>query len=213
MKIRKIGEALPTPNQRMAIGIQAIGEIGRSIWKIGFSVVNAPRDPAHPQAQRNGDQRPRAGSRLPTRNSDAPMCSHSVPSCDQLDRCRSRPATASERSTLCVATTTSPPRTRSAAPSPPADGKSLLEPVHFDSLRPGYVLAVSSSCTRQRSRAHGDAGHGSTTMVICPLACAVQANCSSRPPRTAAGSSGPASSASARRSAARRRDCAAAARR
>ena len=36
--IRKIGATSPTPNQRIAIGIHAIGEIGRSIWKIGFSV-------------------------------------------------------------------------------------------------------------------------------------------------------------------------------
>lgn len=33
MKIGKIGDALPTPNHRIAIGIQAIGEIGRSICK------------------------------------------------------------------------------------------------------------------------------------------------------------------------------------
>ena len=38
MKIRKIGEMSPTPNHRMARGIQAMGEIGRSIWKIGFRV-------------------------------------------------------------------------------------------------------------------------------------------------------------------------------
>jgi hypothetical protein len=38
MKIRKIGETSPTPNHRIASGIQAIGEIGRSIWKIGLSV-------------------------------------------------------------------------------------------------------------------------------------------------------------------------------
>jgi hypothetical protein len=31
MKIRKIGDRLPTPNHRIAIGIHAIGEIGRSI--------------------------------------------------------------------------------------------------------------------------------------------------------------------------------------
>jgi hypothetical protein len=39
MKIRKIGDTSPTPNQRMASGIHAIGEIGRSIWKMGLSVV------------------------------------------------------------------------------------------------------------------------------------------------------------------------------
>jgi hypothetical protein len=35
MKMRKIGERSPTPNQRMASGIHAMGEIGRSIWKRG----------------------------------------------------------------------------------------------------------------------------------------------------------------------------------
>ncbi len=39
MKIRKIGETLPTPNHRMASGIHAMGEMGRSIWKIGLSVM------------------------------------------------------------------------------------------------------------------------------------------------------------------------------
>jgi hypothetical protein len=38
MKIRKIGDILPTPNHKIATGIQAIGEIGRSIWNSGFSV-------------------------------------------------------------------------------------------------------------------------------------------------------------------------------
>ena len=37
-KMRKIGDTSPTPNHRMASGIQAIGEIGRRIWKTGFSV-------------------------------------------------------------------------------------------------------------------------------------------------------------------------------
>jgi len=31
MKMRKIGDASPIPNQRIAIGIQAMGEIGRRI--------------------------------------------------------------------------------------------------------------------------------------------------------------------------------------
>ena len=38
MKMRKIGETSPTPNHRMAMGIQAMGEIGRSIWKMGLKV-------------------------------------------------------------------------------------------------------------------------------------------------------------------------------
>src|SRR6185503_11102061 len=52
MKIRKIGEALPTPNQSMAMGIQAIGDMGRNIWKIGLNVANAPR--THPIHSPNG---------------------------------------------------------------------------------------------------------------------------------------------------------------
>ena len=35
-KIKKIGAASLTPNQRMATGIQAIGEIGRKIWMKGL---------------------------------------------------------------------------------------------------------------------------------------------------------------------------------
>ena len=45
-KIRKIGERSPTPNQRIASGIQAIGEIGRRPWTSGFrnacAVPNQP---------------------------------------------------------------------------------------------------------------------------------------------------------------------------
>ena len=72
MKIRKIGEALPTPNQRIAIGIQAIGEIGRSIWKIGFSVVNAPRtQPIHrPSGTATSDGQHEAGADAEQRRAD-----------------------------------------------------------------------------------------------------------------------------------------------
>ena len=63
MKIRKIGDALPTPNHRMAIGIQAIGEIGRRIWNSGFSVTIRAAHPAHPQAERHGDQHRQRRSR------------------------------------------------------------------------------------------------------------------------------------------------------
>ncbi len=73
-----MGEALPTPNQRMAIGIHAMGEIGRSIWKIGFKVVKAPR--THPIQRPSGIAKAQASRKpLPTRNRDAPTCSHSVP--------------------------------------------------------------------------------------------------------------------------------------
>src|ERR1700691_764881 len=79
MKIRKIGDALPTPNQRMAIGIQAMGEMGRRIWNTGFSVSNAPA--THP-IQRPAGTATRTASPKPTatRISEAPMSTHSVPS-------------------------------------------------------------------------------------------------------------------------------------
>ena len=35
-KMRKIGATSVMPNQRMATGIQAMGEIGRKIWMIGL---------------------------------------------------------------------------------------------------------------------------------------------------------------------------------
>jgi hypothetical protein len=45
-KIRKIGERSPTPNHRIASGIQAIGEIGRRPCTRGFrnacAVANQP---------------------------------------------------------------------------------------------------------------------------------------------------------------------------
>src|SRR5690242_6876034 len=79
MKIRKMGEALPTPNQRMAIGIQAMGEMGRMIWNSGFSVTNAPC--TQPIQRPSGMARATAIPKpAPTRISDAPMCSHRVPS-------------------------------------------------------------------------------------------------------------------------------------
>src|ERR1700694_2684509 len=40
-KIRKIGAASLTPNQRMATGIHAIGEIGRRIWRMGLNAWKA----------------------------------------------------------------------------------------------------------------------------------------------------------------------------
>src|ERR1700722_14614651 len=42
-KIRKIAERSPTPNQRMAIGIQARGEIGRKICTSGLNAISARR--------------------------------------------------------------------------------------------------------------------------------------------------------------------------
>jgi hypothetical protein len=63
----------------MAIGIQAMGEMGRRIWKSGFKVANAP--PTHPIHRPSGTAKATASvNPAPTRSSDAPMCSHSVPS-------------------------------------------------------------------------------------------------------------------------------------
>ena len=49
MKIRKIGAALPMPNQITASGIHASGEIGRSIWMSGLTA----RDSGGYQPSRN----------------------------------------------------------------------------------------------------------------------------------------------------------------
>jgi hypothetical protein len=63
----------------MAMGIQAMGEMGRMIWNSGFNVTNAPcTQPIHrPSGIANATARPNPA---PTRISDAPMCSQSVPS-------------------------------------------------------------------------------------------------------------------------------------
>jgi hypothetical protein len=51
-KIRKIGERSPTPNQRMASGIQAIGEMGLSPCTSGFKRVCAVAN--HPMSMPTG---------------------------------------------------------------------------------------------------------------------------------------------------------------
>ena len=123
MKIKKIGEAFPTPNQRMAMGIQAMGDIGRSIWKIGFNVVKAPR--THPIHSPSGTAKATASRNpLPTRNRDAPMCSHSTPFCISSPV----PITTCHgvgKMTLCVSTTTSHHAPISNAKTV-RDGKSFL---------------------------------------------------------------------------------------
>ena len=43
-KTRNIGERSPTPNHRIASGIQAMGEMGRSICTTGLNAVKAVRD-------------------------------------------------------------------------------------------------------------------------------------------------------------------------
>src|SRR5215472_6839118 len=39
--MRKVAAALPTPNQMMETGIQAMGLIGRTIWIVGFTTAAA----------------------------------------------------------------------------------------------------------------------------------------------------------------------------
>ena len=174
MKIRKIGEASPTPNHRIAIGIQAIGEIGRSIWKSGLSVVNAPRTQpiqspsgtatSDRQRETRADAKQRRADVLPQRAVRA-----------SARPCRSRPATASERSRCRVATTTSHHDADQQQRSRVRDGKSLLEP--FACL----CLLIVPRFAQQLTHAPAEPGPrrrrvGSTMIVICPLACAVQAN-------------------------------------
>ena len=118
MKIRKIGDALPTPNQRIAIGIQAIGEIGRRIWKSGFSVAKAPR--TQPIQRPSGTATSTASPKpAPTRNSDAPMCSHERAVRGQLDGAgHDLPRRREDHAARC--SRRAPTRPRSAARSRPA---------------------------------------------------------------------------------------------
>ncbi len=67
-----MGEASPTPNQRMAIGIQAIGEIGRRICTMGLRVEYAPR--THPIHRPRGTATQRRDqNQAATRIREAPM--------------------------------------------------------------------------------------------------------------------------------------------
>ena len=155
------------------MGIHAMGDIGRSIWKTGFNVVNAPR--THPIHSPNGTAKATASRNpVPTRNRDAPMCPHSVPflisSPVPVTTCHGV-----GKMTLCVSMTTSHHAPISSAMTV-SEGRSFLSLSISVSVPALLRLHVSSSCTRHRIRAHGDAGQGSTTMVICPLRCAVQAN-------------------------------------
>jgi hypothetical protein len=69
-KIRKIGRVSSTPNQRIATGIHAIGEIGRSAWMIGFSARNAGRN--QPSTSPSGTPTSTASPNpIVTRNNDA----------------------------------------------------------------------------------------------------------------------------------------------
>src|SRR5262245_3937852 len=71
-KIRNTGAASETPNQRMATGIQAMGEIGRSTWIIGLKALKA--QPNQPRSRPNGTPRSTARKNPQvTRNSEATM--------------------------------------------------------------------------------------------------------------------------------------------
>ena len=137
------------------------------------------------------------------------MCSHSVPSRGQLDRRRSRTCQGVGKITLRVAATSTHHSAISSAITTMSE-EHLLEPAScrtFASYRPLRLAATSRTPPAEpRPRRRRDTAR--RRCVICPLACAVQANwIARRGTRTAAGSSGPASSGSGRRSAARRRGC------
>ncbi len=77
-KMRKIGALSVTLNQRMATGIQAMGEMGRSIWIIGLNAWKA--QPYQPSNRPNGTpiNTARAKPHV-TRNSEATMYFSSNP--------------------------------------------------------------------------------------------------------------------------------------
>src|SRR5215468_10126918 len=79
-KIRKIGARFPTPNQMMARGIHAIGEIGRRICVNGLRATKSPLN--HPIKMPSGMAKAAANKYpVPTLKRDAATCSSSVPCC------------------------------------------------------------------------------------------------------------------------------------
>ena len=77
-KIRNTGAASDTPNQRMATGIQAMGEMGRNIWIMGLNAWNAR--PYQPRNNPNGTPNNTASVKPHvTRKSDATMYFNSSP--------------------------------------------------------------------------------------------------------------------------------------
>src|SRR6266568_2036626 len=71
-KIKKIGAASLTPNQRIATGIQAIGEIGRKIWMKGLKAWKARE--YQPRTSPSGTPSTTASvNPHETRNTDATM--------------------------------------------------------------------------------------------------------------------------------------------
>ena len=120
--------------------------------------------PAHPEAERDADRdgEQESGAHPHQRGADVlperPVldqlegAGHDLPGRREDGASASRPP--------------SPTRARSGARSRPGRAALCSEPVHV----------ARAPVTRQRSRAQGVAGNGSTRMVICPLAWAVQAN-------------------------------------
>src|SRR4051812_4315882 len=78
-KIRNIGAASDTPNQKMARGIQAMGEMGRNTWNIGlnawYAIGNQPRTSPTGTPNNTAMAKPQV-----TRNSEATMYLSKSPS-------------------------------------------------------------------------------------------------------------------------------------
>ena len=182
MKIRKIGDRSPTPNQRIAIGIHAIGEIGRSIWKIGLSVRNAPptQPIQRPSGTRDQKRQPEADADAEQRGSDV-LPQGAV--LRELAMPRRRLATASERS-RCRSARRRSTRPRSGAAITSSGGAILVSVATTCAHRLASMCRWGNraSCHRVRQPAQAPAqrlppgaGVGSTITLSCPLACAVHA--------------------------------------
>ena len=199
----------------MAIGIQAIGEIGRRIWKIGLSVRYAPcTQPIHrPSGIATSTASPKPSADAHQRGADV------LP-----QRAVARPAPSAPVTTAhgvgkdhAVGAHDHPPPQRddqrddhaaAAAMRAGQLSRRLLRCSCVD-VRPHAVRAAPA-----QARPSGVAGASVHDDGHLPARVRGAGEAGiRRPPRTAAGSSGRASSARARTSAARRRGCAAAARR
>src|SRR4030095_1045668 len=154
-KIRKIGERSPTPNHRMASGIQAMGEIGRRPWTSGFR--NACANPNQPISIPTGTASATA-SRYPTvtRKSEATRCLSSSP-------CRSRstsptatcPGVGKMRLPLMTTATCQTAPSRATGPS---SGSPRPLPLNMDLHRPRAALEALVHVTLVGDALLDDAG-------------------------------------------------------
>jgi len=147
MKIRKIGDILPTPNHRIAIGIHAIGEIGPQHLEQRIEGDVRAVHPAHPQAKRHGDdhREPESGANAEQRRTDVlPQGSvanqfhgagHHLPRRGEHDACRRDDD--------------GPPHTDDQRD----DGNRWQH-----AFRRDHVIAFHKVTVRQLRRAHGDSG-------------------------------------------------------